>query len=213
MINVIHGGDEEFNAFIYGQKHPSTLNFLQNSMQAAQNLASTLTEVGKGFFATIGNMFDKFNGSEAMRRMRNALEKVDNINSMDVIKYLPTIASVQQAQPMMQRFIMANPVVRQMYLDNRLDGFSDQYVNVHGNAIGNSHYDYRLVMNGYMQVPEEPKDENDQGVIMDFYDERPSSELDLDLAQQNAIVDTWANVIAWIQQGREDPTSPWGAKL
>ena len=213
MIQVIHGGDEEFNAYIYGQKHPSTLSFLQNSMQAAQNLTSSLTEVGKGFFATIGNMFDKFNGSEAMRRIRNALEKVDNIHSLDVVKHLSTIAAVQQAQPTMQRFIMANPFVRQMYLDNRLDGFSDSYVNVHGNAIGENHYDYRLVMNGLMQVPEEPKDENDQGVIMDYYDERPASELDLQLADQNAIVDTWANVIAWIQQGREDPTSPWGANL
>jgi len=75
------------------------------------------------------------------------------IHNQEIFEYL-SYEQIRDANITMQRYIMAHPEVRQLYLDNKIDGYSETYVNIFGNDVGESHYDYRKVMDGVI-VPTE----------------------------------------------------------
>ena len=94
-----------------------------------------------------------------------------------------------------------------MYHDQRLDGYSDTYVDTDPGVIGEQHYDYRRVMSGIMApVADE--------LYYTSYIEQLRDEADeLTASDQFRILDTWANIENLILSGGKDPTSPWNADM
>lgn len=204
-VNVVEGGPETFNALCYSEKHPSTLQFLQNQFQ---NIQSTLVNAGNEFLAGTRAIYDRYNDSEAMRRARLALNKVQNIFKPDNIHSLWELQDIQNAQLVMQRWIMANPIPREMYHKQLLDGYSDSYVDNFPEDVGESHYDYRRVMHGVVQdCPE-----NDFKIVH-YLDELYEGDRELSLEEQADILSTWDIVNAILKRNEDDPTSPYGAML
>ena len=122
MIAVVTGGNQAVNAFIYGvERNQGTLNFLQ---QQVQSFSQNVTDIGQQFFARGREIYEQFNGAEAMRLARAALAKVGNILKPDIIWNVPSVAEIQNAGFLMQRFVMAMPELRQLYMDQRIDGYS-----------------------------------------------------------------------------------------
>lgn len=66
----------------------------------------------------------------------------------DSIRHLQTVGEIQTAPDSMIRGIMANPTVRQLYHDGILNGYGERYVDVHPNAVGVNHRDYRDYTSG-----------------------------------------------------------------
>lgn len=146
-VQVSYGDSNEFNALAFGQKHPGTLAFLENQVS---NFSQTLTDAGRNFFSNARDVFDRFNGEAAMRLARAAVRKASSLFQRDEIRSIWDMGQMQQAPLTMQRWIMANPVVRQMFQDQRCDGYADTYVDMFPGTIGESHYDYRRAMNGLL---------------------------------------------------------------
>lgn len=68
-------------------------------------------------------------------------------SSLDFHIYpIDTIDQLQQAPVEYQPYLMANPEIRRLYLDGRVEGYVDTYDNSHGNDIGIRHKDYRTVI-------------------------------------------------------------------
>lgn len=207
-MRIIQGGSHEFNALVYGQQSPATLSYLRNQVtDYAQSVMAGMSEIGKSFMSGVGQMFEHFNGSEAMRRARAAYRKVENLFAIDVIRGLKDIADMQQAMPQIQRIVMAEPTVRQAYLEQRIDGYSGQYLNVYGNDIGESHYDYRRVMDGILHEDKEGFDK-----FVTYFDDR-SEDFEMTIEDRADALSIWAMAKAYMEIGTEDPTSAWGALM
>jgi hypothetical protein len=202
------GGLTEFNARAYGEKHPGTLNWLQTNVQ---NASVHVSEAAQKFFTSAQELYDRFNGAEALRLAALALRKVQSIFQPESIRALNSLAEIQNAPLKMQRFIMAEPVTRRQFLEQKCDGYSDTFVNVHGNDIGATHHDYRLAVHGFVQ-PIENDDEYEWKA--EFYpDSLDDDEAPLTHLQQQDIQSTWDLVRAAFERGKEDPTSPMGTLL
>lgn len=205
-MQVLTGGETEFDGLMYGDKHPGTMGFLQS--QLGGSFSNTLTDVGKQMYSTLGQMFEQFNGSHAMQLVKSVRRKVVGMFEQDVIKPLFEIEEIQQATLNMQRWIMAQPQLRQLYHDQRCDGFSTSYVDYQPDSIGVKHYDYRRVMDGLAT-----EDEDGTLVINHYYDEDFPDDAELSLQDKVDVINTWDRIKQFLDKGEFDPTSKLGERL
>ncbi|MND14826.1 hypothetical protein D3C81_193550 [compost metagenome] len=205
MARYIEGGALAFNELAYAPRAPETLQFLQD--QAAV-FSQNLTATGRAFMQTATAKWDQYFGENAMRAARAAVRSVQTMWDADVIRTLTSIAQMQHAPQVMQRYIMADPFIRDMFLQQKLDGYSDTYVNKHGNAVGHAHYDYRRLMNGVVQEREDGAWE-----AWTFWEELEPGDVELKFDEQFELIDSIGNIVRKIRQGKDDPTSRYNSSL
>ena len=70
---------------------------------------------GEEFFKEAKDMYDKLSGSTAIRMARRAAQSITSVWDTNEIKRLSDIIEIQLAQTVMQRWIMANPMLREKY--------------------------------------------------------------------------------------------------
>lgn len=205
MVHVVMGGSQDFNNLVYGQVHPGTMNFLE---QQLTNISTSLTDAGKNFFSNTQQLFDQFHGSEAMRLARASVRKVSSIFQRDEIRSIWDLGKMQNAPLTMQRYIMAEPTVREMYQKQRCDGYSATYQDMYPGAIGDNHYDYRRVMDGLVVET----DEGDTKCTF-YFDDLVEGDRRLSLDEVIEIRSTWDFVKEMMQNGKRDPTSAFDNSL
>lgn len=204
-MQIIHGGVDTWDALAYGEQNPINTNYFRNQIQSSFN---SLNEIGRQFFSDARELYEKFNGSAAMQAVRNATRAAASVFQPNIVRSLFEIHDFQNASLVMQRWLMANPVVRQRYQEQKCDGYSDTYMDMHPGTIGETHYDYRRVMNGIIQ------DTEDDGWKVKFYpDELLNGDRELFLDEKVDILSSWDIIQGFMKAGQEDPTSPYGTKL
>lgn len=208
-MQVITGGARTFSALAYQNQHPENQNYFAQKLQNfTQTFGDAVGSVAGGFMSNATDLFDKFYGSEAVRLAKAAVRKVKSIWERDDIRELFGIGEIQQAKPIMQRWIMAEPTYRQMFHDQRCDGFSNSYVDMEPGVVGEAHYDYRRVMDGLLV------DDEEEGWSMTHYiEDLREGDVDLELDEQLTILSVWDVVAMHAKAGGEDPGSVYGDKL
>lgn len=205
MAMYIEGGTLAFNELAYAPRDQNTIEYLKES---AMNLSQNLTDSGRMFMDSTREKWSHFFGDNALRAARAAVRTVQTMWDADVIKQLVTITHMQHAPVVMQRYIMADPTIRKMFLAQQLDGYSDTYQNIHGNAIGPEHYDYRRLNNGLVEETEEGG-----WVAWTYFDDLLEGDHELQFDQQMDLKDSISNIIREIRKRRDDPTSKYNASL
>lgn len=195
-----------FDALVYGENHPGTVQFMQNQLDF---VANTFKDKGNYFIERSRAAFETFNNSNAINYARRVISSIGkNINTEYVIT-LTELEQMQQASLTMQRWIMANPQIRSMYHNQTIDGYSSTYVDVFGDVKGDAHYDYRRVMNGIMQ-----EDKNGEPFFINYlYDDLRENDRELTFGEQISIIETWSRINRIIDLNKNDPTSPTGGML
>jgi len=198
------GNTNVWNAIAYGQQNPVNINYFQNQLQ---NIQTNLNQAAVSFYQDAQSIYDKFTNSDALRSIRIALKGAANLFNGEVIKSIFDVEDFQTASFTMQRWVMANPVVRQMYHDQKCDGYSDTYIDAEPNKIGDSHYDYRRVMDGVVVADEE------QEYYKHYYEDIFEGDKELTHTEKVDILTTWEIVELFMKTSKLDPTSPYGSSL
>lgn len=211
MARVIVGGQDHFNAFAFPERHQGTMRYLEEQYNRGME---HLTEAGRAFMERGRQVYEKYNSSAALRKARAAVRQVRNMFRNKAIKPLNTLDELQSAGPVMQRYLMANPVVRERYHQQRCDGYSDTYTDMSPSDIGESHYDYRRVMTGVVQDLPVGDDGEEQGWHVKIYlDPLEEGDRELDLEERVDVLSAWDVMNSFMAKGKEDPTSPFGSML
>ena len=208
MAQIHDGGGMMFDALAYGQPHVSTQQFLVNQFD---NLSATLQNAGQAFIDSAQRAYDAISGSQAMRVLRAAGRAVRSAWQLDEIRPLFTIGELQHAPMTMQRWLMAEPTARALYHQQKIDGYSDTYIDMHPGDIGERHYDYRRAMDGLLVVDESSEDGDWHA--MQYPDELLPNDAELELDQQIDIQQAWAFLQAKIADHGDDPTSRYNAAM
>ena len=150
QINVIpNANPTTFAMMLYPDQHVRNQSYIQERLeQMGQHLGGMVSDIGAKFMERAKALYEQAYNSQAMLAAKAAIRATKGLFHPNAIIQLDRLEDLQSAQPVMQRYLMANPAVRQLYFEQRIDGYSDSYVNVHGKAIGHDHYDYRRVMDG-----------------------------------------------------------------
>ena len=203
-MNAALGASDAFDALVYGQVHPNTTQYLQNQLHTLSNY---FTDAGKGFIEKSYALFDKYNSSSAMEFARNAVKTVVGIFDVRTIRELKTLSDFTTANDIMQRYVMASPYLNELYLKQRIDGYSDTYVNMNGTNVGEDNYDYRRVNHGIFQWTQ------DDWSVVEYGEDLREGDRDLLFSEQVDILNSQKAIEALIALGRDDPTSAVGGKL
>lgn len=204
MVAVYTGSDHDFATIAFGLPNLNTVQYLQNQFSGIDvNVFRDVSFVDRAF-----DTFNSFGGSEALNRARAVLNSTSVDKDPNVIRYLPTITHLQTAPPLMQRYIMANPMVREWYHDGRLDGYSHSYHDYYPNDIKDSHFDYQRVMDGVCV----PSEDEDIAFTVKFYCDS-FDEPELLHAEKVDILNIWDDLERYLKYGEEDPTDLYGGSL
>lgn len=183
----------------------------QNTMgwlgERANTLRANVSNHATNFFNQAVNLYQTISTSDAIQAMRNLVAKKDNSWEVNSIYAATNTEQLQTANLVMQRYIMAEPNLRDLYLNNLTEGYGDTYVNNHGDSIGVNHYDYRRVMDGMLVV------NDDSMQFSTFYEDIPEGDRELTLHEKVDILKTWNAVNIALSENEMDPTSPVGNLL
>jgi hypothetical protein len=182
----------------------TTTNWLQQRSEALMNTVSTNTQT---WFNKARAFYNTISESDAVQALRNLTVKADVSWKGNNIYHCSSIEMLQTANPIMQRYIMAEPRLRDMYLNQSVEGYEGSYENFHGDALGVSHYDYRRVTDGIVIA------HDDHYVINEFHENIPDTDRELDFFQKADVIRTWNMVNRALDASEMDPTSPIGNLL
>ena len=207
MANVIYvDGDSaalSFNTLLYQDQHPNNNNYFYSQVT---NFSNTLSDLGRSFMEGSKIIYDKINSSESDNIAKAALRAAAGMFNR-VIRPLQELSEFQSAAPLMQRYLMSSPSVLQLYRDQQCDGFSETFVDMFPNDIGETHYDYRRVMTGVVVDTEEGS------FATHYIDELLEGDKELTHREQFDIQSTWEIMEMYLKAMKEDPTSPFGGML
>lgn len=189
---------------IYNAPDSRLLNYLNASIS---NAASKLGNIATNMMDSVVSIYDKFNSAEAINQGKLLLNSIGQHLSDDAI-YTVSHNDLYNANLIMQRYIIANPVVNQLVADNMCVGFSDTYIDLEPGVTGTERYDYRRVMDGVL-------DYDDDGVGVIRYYSQDDEDIygdELNVIDKFSILETWENV-AYAIANEIDPTSYDGSEL
>lgn len=207
-IQVIHGGNaNSFDMLAFPTQNPVNANYIQNQLV---NFSQSLTDIGRRFIETSQELYERVNDSNVMRTARAAIRVARGMFHPNQIVQLKTIDEVRFAQPIMQRYIMAEPNLRELYHKQQVDGYSDTYADIDRGNIGDQHYDYRRVMTGHV-VDFVTEDGEDSWLVNTYSQDSLGDDTELAFEDKISIMNTWEIVEMFVKAGM-DPSDPFSGK-
>ena len=191
---------------LFGQPNQTTVNFFEQVKDRIQQKAGIFKDE---FIQTSNQIFDSVYSARALELTRAAINKAGALFDADIIKQLHTLSEFQVAKPTMARFIMANPMVRERFIDGRCEGYGESYFDYQPGIVGENHYDYRQVMDGVVQQCPDTGD----AFYKWYCEELREGDEQLSAGQKLDILKSWTNVEHLMSLAAKDPTSPWNCDL
>lgn len=206
-MQIVHGGEDAFSAAISGVQSNASINHWAEQMaQVKALMGNVYDDAANAFIARAETVFNKFNNSRAIELAKAAINQISGLFQQDIVRDIVRLQDFQIATPIMQRYIMAEPTIRQMYHKQMCDGYSDTYVDQYPDLIGENHPDWRRVMDGAYV-------EKDNEYYFSCYADNAPDQTQLTSYDQMRIRRTWDNLKSLILSGTKDPTSAWNNDL
>lgn len=208
MATFVYDTGGLFDSSAFCQLHPNSIAYLNNQVAGMSNSMAMLTDHARGFFTNLSQQIYKtFDESEMIRNARAAARMIGNAWQHDGIMPISDIGQLQHATPTMIRWVMANPVVRNTWLQGMCEGYGEAYLNTTGNTNGFDNYDYRRATNSvYMPI--------ENAMMASTYIEAiKDGDRELHVMEQADISIAWNTAERFMKLGVDDPTSRTNSRL
>lgn len=206
FVNVIQAGAagaSGFDYLLYPEQNQMTLNYLQGQLS---NFGNNVTDIGRQFLEQTRAVYDKVNDSSVVRAARAALRGAKGLFHPNIIVPLETLEEIRNAQPIMQRYVMAEPTIREVYHRQLCDGYYPTYQDMEPGKVGEAHYDFRRVMDGIIV------ETDDNWKATNYYEDILSEDKELTFQEKSYVISTWDMIRMFMDAG-EDMTNPEGGQL
>lgn len=208
MVMVIQDTPQNtmFTTAMFGEPVRELVDYIGYQYDQASRY---LTDRARGWMENAGSIFQRTDYDTLLRTTRAVSRQLKGAFRDDVIQPLYDIGQFQTAGPVMQRWIMAEPTVRQLYHEQGCDGYSGTYVDMAPHAVGETHYDYRRVMDGVVVTDEQTGQWHADSYLEPLYE----GDRDLMPDEQADIQIAWRHLKRHLRDGTDDPVSPWNGEL
>ena len=196
------GSLDAFDAAVYGAPQESAYNYVREQFNKGWE---NLTDMGRQFLEERKEMVDLATSGDAIRRVEALARKFRHSWDTDDIKYISDIGGLQQARPTMQRWLMADPVIRELRNSQLINGYSDTYEDWQPKAVGEEHEDFRIATDGFLMETSDGGHECNNYTLENDEELTFSEQVDISLA--------WSTQRQIATARREDPTSPFNDRM
>lgn len=208
MVQVVQAGNvATFDYLLYPEQNLMNKAYLENQLNSFN---TQISDIGRKFIEETRDIYNRINDSSIIRAAKAAIRAVKGVFHPNTIYTLYSLDELRSAQSAMQRFIMAEPTIRETFHLQRCNGYSDTYMDMYPNDVGEKHYDYRRVMDGIVKDIE--TEEGYDWVATRYFEELVEGDRDLSLGEQVSILSSWDIAKMFLEAG-EDPTDMFGGTL
>ena len=163
--------------------------------------AHKLTDMGRAFVDQCRNVYNSISDSVRLSGINHAIKLLERVADRDEIYEIDSYDSCVDASPIMRRFIMAAEDIRVAFQKQRIDGYGENYVDLEPDAVGNDHYDFRLVNQGMLRTPMG----SDTAVVSEYIEPLNNGDRRLSVHEKNDILTTQSLASYYLSKGF-DPT-------
>ena len=198
---------------VFGRPSEQSQQFVNNLNQQFLNDARTYGQTGMEFYNRSMQYFDNY-ASDSGLRMAETMIDLGLVagNTETTIAPIYDLEGLRTASVRYQEYLMANVPMRELYLQDRVEGYADTYFNYQGPAIGMDHDPYRMVISG---VGRSAYDELPEGVDEEYVttcQDYDGDGIELSSLEKFNIINAWGVQNAAIAKGM-DPSSIDGFKI
>ena len=202
MAQVVIGGSETFDALLYPDQHPNVERYIQNQF----NMYKPINDIGKQFLVNAKNAYQMMTSAEVKRKINAAINQTKSIFKPNRIYQLETLEEFQNPPPVMVKYLMANPIIKEIYNESRCQGYGSEFYDVSNGGIKEEDYVWRQVNSGILN-------DNEIGWSVNYYvDDLLDGDEVLTSEQKTDILTSWELMDLHVNQ-KDDPTDPLGDKL
>lgn len=181
MGQVISVSEPGLDMLLYGNKSNILTNYLQNQMQQIQ---PAFNDFSSRIYQSIQNSYNFINDKLTQYGILNQIQQ-QGVNVIDnYFEELLSFQRLQNANFTMQRWVMCHPDLKQLYVDQNIDGYSNTYKNVFGKEIGENDYNYRRLYDEVLI------DNNDSWEVKYYLEDLMSGDKELDHYEKVKILNT-----------------------
>ena len=179
IVNVTRRAQE---LAIFGDNSRELGGYLQNQLHRLKDLA---VGAGNRIYDSIQNSFNSVTDSMQRFQIRRELNNQGVKQVDNYFEPLTSLEKLRSANVTMQRWVMAHPTVKKLYLDQNCAGYPGSYNNISGNSYGEEDYDYRRIMDGIVVGTDDGGYE-----VNNYYENLMPGDRDLDFEEQLCAIDT-----------------------
>ena len=188
----------------------ATQSMFGRPMQSAQqymgstvnNFVAQATGVAAQSAVQMVDRFNTLTSASYLATVDNMRNQLMSTWATDSVRFLPTINEIQEAPLSMQRWVVANPTLRESYNRDGLSAYDGGYHDIRPGGVGVDHYDFRRVMNGVVSTTDSIT------TSTQYHEPLVSAEDVLSIVNKSDILRTWDVIDAAIEEGiTADPTS------
>ena len=198
MVQVVELPQAAMDYVLCGDRRDLIRNYVSNQIS---NLGTNLTQFGHSVIDGLKNSYAYLSNDALHHSLKSQATKVRGFDQ-NFFGQVNSFQDLQTTGLALQRFIMAHPSTRQKYLDCEIQGYPETYKNLHGDAVGRDHYDFRRAMSGVAGGLNPISD------TVEFYvDELFPGDRELDHHEKASIIHAW-EMMDWLYENtRWDFTS------
>lgn len=174
---------------LYPQQHPNNEIWVTHQLQ---NCSNQLTQYGIEHMNYLRRENAEINNEASIRNAKYLLRDIQTCVVPNIVLPLFTPSGLQNAPPIMQRFVMADPFLRKEYQRGTIEWYPETYVDEEPDKIGIDHYDYRVVMSNVVQ---------DDGSYFISLEELKPGDSELTDREKSDIVQTWEYIRKAVDNG------------
>jgi len=156
-----------------------------------------LSGIADGLVDSTVSLYNKVNGNACINAAKALVTDMGGHTNQYMV-YGLNAENMTSANFVMQQYIMANPVVQDMYADNLCHGFEETYYNTQPGVAGDDRFDYQRVIDGVMHV------EGDDMVVRHYSN---TDDVELPTVDKFLILETWEHLECMLLND-VDPTDP-----
>lgn len=215
---VVDGGFDAVGAIMgSGRPTPAAFQYFNNQYQ---NIVSMAQNVGNVVLQQVydgaATMYNHIMTSRPWEIAEGIFNQASHMMDPNMVRPLHTVSEMQAARPIMQRWIMANPEIRQMHIDNKVEGYHESYINTQPGLVGVQHYDYRRATNSmFTFVPRADETSTDPQLwqATTYVEALLEGDRELSHYEKKDIGITWDALMHAMSNQSFDPTSIFNARL
>ena len=197
MGTVVNLSEPALDLALYGNRSELIGNYLQNQMQQLPQAFNQFTDrLWNSMQQTYHFVTDKLTQFNLMNQLQQNQMAIPDFQ----FQTLTDFEQLQNANLTMQRWVMAHPQMKQMYVNQHIDAYSESYKPVTPKAVGDDDYDYRRVMNGII-IP------TDEGCkVVTYQDDIHPNDHELTMIEQHNVLMTWEAIDSILEMSKFDFT-------
>lgn len=202
MASISYASEDDFFSTAFQGGQQASMSVAKTMLDMNRAVVNKFINVGGAALEYVQNGLNKIQQvitANEFRNLKSGMQQSFNAWEKNIVRYVNTLPLMQTAPPVMQHFLMANPVVREMYHKGIVDGYSDTFVDKFPDRIGENHLVYRQVMTGAVI------DNNDVSTIRNYFETEEVEKLNI--SDRILIRMSWEAMNKELDKRDEDPTS------